>query len=160
MSKIITTSKNFKILVDDDNFEFLSQFRWSISNKGYAVSSGNKKKGYNKALKIHRLIMGLTDPKIQVDHINRDKLDNRICNLRECNNYQNSVNRGVNKNHPVGYKGVRILGNRYQTRIKSYGTTLYLGCYDDAKIAGRIYDVCSIILNGQNNYINNINLKV
>jgi len=56
---------------------------------------------------IHRIIMGIDDSKIQVDHINGNGLDNRKKNLRLCNNTDNNRNKiKPNKNNTSGYRGV------------------------------------------------------
>jgi hypothetical protein len=56
----------------------------------------------------HRIIWKIVygyDP-IQIDHINRNKQDNRICNLREVNTSQNNCNTSRYKNNTSGHKGV------------------------------------------------------
>jgi len=83
-------------LVDDKDFEYLNQFKWFVSPKGYVTRT-------LKGIKMHRVILELTNPKIQGDHINRDKLDNQRNNLRIATNAQNCSNRVFTKNK---YKGV------------------------------------------------------
>jgi hypothetical protein len=162
-TKTILTSKGEEILVDEFNYEHLNKFTWAVDSKGYVRSSSNRKKGIIGVIKMHRYIMGVYDKSYQVDHINRNKLDNRVCNLRVCTNYENSLNRGINKSHSTGFKGVKkhgIKNKPYQSRIKAYGKEVSLGYYSNPKIAARIYDVCSIILNGYGNFINNVDLKI
>ena len=56
---------------------------------------------------IHRIIMGINNPKIQVDHINGNGLDNRKNNLRLCNSAENNRNKlKPNKNNTSGYRGI------------------------------------------------------
>jgi hypothetical protein len=55
---------------------------------------------------MHRIVMGVTDPKIFVDHINGNTLDNRKENLRLCNNTENCRNSKKSVNNTSGYKGV------------------------------------------------------
>ena len=47
-------------------------------------------------------------PKEQIDHRNRDKRDNRWCNLREATHAQNMQNCKISKNNKSGFKGVTI----------------------------------------------------
>lgn len=77
----IKTRKGEEILVDDDKFEFLNQFTWHVSHYGYARTQSSKKKhGYSKAFYMHRCLTNCPDGLV-VDHINANKLDNRLENL-------------------------------------------------------------------------------
>lgn len=70
-------------------------------------------------------------PNAQIDHINRDKADNRIANLRLATNSQNHINKGLQKNNTSGFKGVvwePSLG-KWRARIKVNGRNKYLGVF-------------------------------
>ena len=57
----------------------------------------------------HRLAWAMSNgewPLLDIDHINEDKSDNRICNLRHASRSENMFNRGTNKNNTSGMKGV------------------------------------------------------
>jgi hypothetical protein len=56
----------------------------------------------------------------QIDHINRNALDNRIENLREATHSQNRINR-VQPNHSTGFRGVDKKRNRYRARVYADG---------------------------------------
>jgi hypothetical protein len=99
--KIIKTSSGKRIKVDVDDFEKLNQVSWQVTPKGYAVSEIK-----TKPVIMHRLVMGIHDPKIQVDHIKGNKLDNRKSQLRLCTNQQNQFNRVKHKRNTSGYRGV------------------------------------------------------
>ena len=71
-----TLAKGRVAIVDDEDFEFLNRFKWSVDKDGYAVSSGYR-------YKMHRLIMAASKKRI-VDHMNRDRLDNRSCSRCIC----------------------------------------------------------------------------
>jgi len=66
--------------------------------------------GYSKTFKVHRLVAQafLTNPegKKQVDHINRNKLDNNLSNLRYVTNQQNQYNIGFKKNNKLKEKNI------------------------------------------------------
>ena len=79
-------------LIDIGDVAFCKKHNWRISNKGYVTTTINKKSKH-----LHRLIMSPM-PQEEIDHINRDKLDNRKENLRICDRLTNMQNRGVNKN--------------------------------------------------------------
>lgn len=78
-------------------------------------------------------------PDSQIDHINRVKADNKICNLREVTHQQNQFNRDVNKNNTSGYIGVTMKGKKYRARITVEGKRTYLGLFDTAEKAGQAY---------------------
>jgi HNH endonuclease len=88
-----------------------------------------------KLLKVHRIIFVMHhgyEPKM-LDHINADKTDNRIENLRECVSAENVRNRPLNKNNTTGSKGVVFNKRRgkYMVRVSEK----YLGYYEDLELA-------------------------
>ena len=99
MKEIKLTNSGFT-LVDDENFDYLNQWKWQKSDNGYAYRCDKGKGVY-----IHRLI-NKTLFGLSTDHINRNKLDNRKENLRTCIGQLNFFNRGLNKNNTSGYKGI------------------------------------------------------
>lgn len=103
MKKIPLSQGKFA-LVDDEDFEFLNQFKWHLNNSGYAKtnSSINKKPIH---FLMHRLVFWALNGEI-LDHKNRDKLDNRKENLRVVSHKQNQINRGPHKNNKLQIKGV------------------------------------------------------
>ena len=87
-------------LVDDEDFEYLNQYRWHISAAKYVATHIKDKKVY-----MHRLIMK-TPKGLDTDHINRSTLDNRKSNLRVATRSENNVNTGLWKSNTSGHKGV------------------------------------------------------
>lgn len=69
-------------------------------------------------------------PRDQIDHINRCPPDNRIANLRECDNSQNAANRGVQARSKSGVKGIFVDKNgTYRPYTKRLGKMIHLGSY-------------------------------
>lgn len=106
--KLIPLTQGYFAIVDDADYEWLSQFKWRIqkkpNNRYYARTSikiGNK----YKTVGMHRLIMN-SPQGMDVDHINRNGLDNRRANLRVCTRSQNIQNTSTCKNSSSQYKGV------------------------------------------------------
>lgn len=95
-----------KVLIDDEDEEIFNQYKWHISDTGYAVWRG-KENGKKRTIRLHRLI---AKPKegLVVDHINRDKLDNRRSNLRCVTPAINCRNRDEVENA----KGYYLSGSR------------------------------------------------
>src|SRR3990167_2096609 len=102
--KKIKLSQNKYALVDDSDFEFLNQWKWSLSSGGYAERQELKSLGGEK-IRMHRLIIGAKEGQ-QADHKNMNRIDNRRGNLRICTKSQNMMNCGRRKNNTSGYKGV------------------------------------------------------
>lgn len=79
-------------------------------------------------------------PAAEMDHINRDTLDDRWVNLREATRFQNGANkRSANKNSKTGFRGVRPKGRRYEASIYRHGERKILGCFDTPQEAGAMY---------------------
>ena len=78
-------------------------------------------------------------PDAEIDHINRDRADNRIENLRLANSSLNKVNttRAVAK---TGYIGVQVNGRGWQARIGSESRTHVIGQFDTREAAAKAYD--------------------
>jgi len=98
----------------------------------------------NKRYRAHRLAWLYVNgfmPR-QIDHINQNKLDNRMSNLREANHSENGQNISqANKNNRLNIRGVRkhALANKYQARIKIDYKEVYLGLFDTIEQAHEAY---------------------
>lgn len=69
-------------------------------------------------------------PTLQLDHINRNKDDNRIANLREVDNKQNQENVEMWNTNRTGFRGVSSAkGGKFQADIKINGKSKYLGLF-------------------------------
>jgi hypothetical protein len=92
---------------------------------------------------------------LSIDHINGDKRDNRIENLREATGSQNQHNKGLNRNNKTGVKGVtwRVDRNRYRARIKVFGKDRFLGDFLSLDEARRVVEDARRALHGE--YANN-----
>lgn len=126
MKKIELTQGKFTI-VDDEDFEFLNQWKWTVfCNKVpfYAYRQGPRPK--RELILMHRLLLKCPKNKI-IDHINGDGLDNRKENLRIVTHHQNLINHGVSKRNKSGFSGVRFYENRWQASITFNKKYMLLG---------------------------------
>ena len=116
----------FTARVDAGDLETVSKYRWYLKD-GYAVTSMA-----GKRVKMHHLILGKPPKGQEVDHENKDRLDNRRSNLRFLTRQQNAKNRSVGK-------GYRQKGKRWEAYIQSNGKQIYLGMFDTEAQAEEAY---------------------
>lgn len=91
---------------------------------------------FGKHIKAHKLAWFYEYgyiPLNEIDHINHNRLDNRINNLRETT--QNSKNKSLYKNNTTGFSGVYKKGNKFAAQINGKKTFKYLGSFSTAKEA-------------------------
>lgn len=142
------------MIVDEEDFEKLSQNSWSSYNyRGVwrCQSVINK-----KTVKPHRIIMGVTDPKIQIDHIDGNPFNNSKRNLRLCSNAENNMNIPPRPNGTSKYKGVRVSsnGSKYLASIMSNYKGIHIGTFKSEEDAARAYDAKARELFGEFAYLN------
>ena len=113
------------------------------SEAGYVTNRGYKSiciKG--RQMLAHRLIWvymtGSVAPE-EIDHINRDKLDNRWDNLRLANRTSNQANKTAQKNNRLQLKGVSEDRGRYRARININGKTVTIGSFGSPEKAHEAY---------------------
>lgn len=90
-------------------------------------------------------------PKGQIDHINGNKADNRITNLRVASGSENLRNRGKPANNTSGYKGVSWIARyrKWQATIKFDGKNKYLGRFATREEAADAYGKAALQHHGE-----------
>ena len=139
--KLIALTKGYFAKVDDEDFEMVSGFKWQAKigkTNVYAVRTVRAHDGFETTQSMHRLVMGVTDSKAHVDHINHNGIDNQKNNLRIATNAQNCRNRRTPKNNSSGYKGVSF--NKKDGKFFARYADAYLGCFDCPMEAARHYN--------------------
>lgn len=135
----IELNNGLKCLVDDDDFGYLNRFNWTAVKHRqtfYAIRNEYGAKD-QKGHRIHRVIMGITNSKILIDHIDGNGLNNQKSNIRICTppqNRHNSVGWGLSK-----YPGVTKRGNRWIARIRPTGNHFHLGSFATEQEAAEAY---------------------
>ena len=131
-------------LVDDDDFEWLSQFKWYAVKFGrtfYAVRQAPRVNGKQRTIWMHREVLGLKPGDPRVDHRDGDGLNNQRMNLREATHRQNMMNsRG--RSGSSRFKGVDWdkRAKKWRARISVNGKKKHLGYFIDEEEAARAYD--------------------
>lgn len=121
-----------EILIDDEDFERVNQYSWSLTRKyynSYAVRANQ--------IILSRFIMRIKDPKICVDHIDGNTLNNQKSNLRICSTQENLRNK---RSRTDTYKGITYNGFSWLAQIQHRGLNYYLGSHDTPEKAAKAYD--------------------
>jgi hypothetical protein len=125
-----------------------------LTKNGSPVGWLHQRVGYryvnidSKEYREHRLIWLWVNgewPTGQIDHINGDKTDNRIENLRDVGGSQNQWNIHANVNNSTGFRGVVFIKamSKYRAQIRRNGKRTYLGTFDSAELASAAYQAAA-----------------
>lgn len=146
--KTIQLSNGAMVLVDDADFDTLSQFNWHQDSKGYAYRLKRIGKGKRLSFRMHRVILNVPS---RVDHQDLNKLNNQRHNLRPCTQSQNNCNHLKRSNNTSGYKGVQWYkrDSKWMARIQFEGRVKCLGFFDDILEAANAYNAAAITLHGE-----------
>lgn len=121
----------------------------AVGNHGYRVGRVNY-----KLLLAHRVIWAIHYgewPEDQIDHIDGDRLNNRIGNLREATNSENNRNRGIGESNTSGFKGATWVSRRkaFQAQIYVDRRNIFLGYHATAEAAHAAYCEAAKKLHGE-----------
>lgn len=145
--KTITLSQGFVALVDDDDYDRVSAFKWTASKTKttvYAVRKVRTLAGRTTSQLLHRFILDVTHPRIDVDHEDHNGLNNQRNNLRLCVRGENDGHRRKSRGTSQ-YKGVSWDSGRglWRAFITIHNTTRFLGRFHDERDAALAYDVAA-----------------
>jgi len=156
--KEIQLTQGYVALVDDEDFERVSAYKWSVNTVTkkdgsvitYAKRNARRDVG-EKIWCMHRLILGVTDPKVEVDHEDHDGLNNQRYNLRVASGSQNQHNARIRSDNTSGFKGVswHKQHKKWITRIQVEGKMLHVGLFTDLLEAACAYDMAAIKHHGE-----------
>ena len=133
--EIILNNSDNNCLIDTEDYELIKNNHWVLSSDGYAISSS----GDLFRKRMHRIIMHVNND-LLIDHINRNRLDNRKSNLRIVDNQHNSFNQTIRSTNTSGVIGVTWWkrDQNWSAQIKYNYKSHRLGYFDnfdDAVIA-------------------------
>lgn len=144
--RTIPLSRGYEAIVDDEDYERLSQYRWHafvrvFGDREYVLA---RRSAGNRTPLMHREILNAPDG-VEVDHRNGNGLDNRRKNLRLCTRSQNMANT-PNKTRGL-YRGVRknTNGYRWTAKIGISGRQIVLGsAFETPELAAAAYNAAAL----------------
>jgi len=135
--KKIKLTQGFHAIVDNDDYKYLNQFKWHVLNNKnrphltkYARRYKGKKNGKRIYITMHQEIMNLKNIKFEIDHKDRNGLNNQKNNLRKCTRSQNQANTGRRIGSKSTFKGVYSRGIKYVSQKRHNGRIVYLGIFE------------------------------
>jgi hypothetical protein len=140
-------------IMDEIDYPLVKDFRWFTKHSHgnyYALANPPRRLGIGKIIRMHRLIMGLSS-NLQIDHRNRQGLDNRRSNLRLATHAQNQRNGKRPKTNTSGYKGVNWhkLSQKWRACISINNKQKHLGLFNSLSEAIIAYDKAAKKHHGQ-----------
>lgn len=152
--RIYTFKDGRETIFDSDDTALICQYSIAIDNNGY-VRARYCTGGKDSFILLHRLVMNA--PKgVSVDHINRDKLDNRKTNLRFANQSQNAANSIKPTGFKNKYKGVQPYYRRWRANIGVNYKRIHLGVFATEQEAAKAYNAAAVKYFGEFAYLNDI----
>ncbi len=146
---MLTVNINENVVLFDDDDSWVLRYSLSVIDNGkghkrVVFTSGELEYKY-----VHRVIISTRKGQI-VDHINRNPLDNRKCNLRHVSKYINAANASLHRDKadqslPIGV--TKTKHGKYKARISITGTRLELGVFDTPIEAAEAYRRYAVIFN-------------
>ena len=135
-----------RAIIDLDNINLIKQYRWYFDkSSGYICARLTDR----KIIGIHRFLLN-PDKTEHIDHINRNKLDNKKSNLRICSNQENAFNTNLNSKNTSGHKGVWYdkARNKWASEIMFNYKKIFLGRFENINDAINIRNKKEIELFG------------
>lgn len=152
MTKTLIVSGK-RVLVDAGFFELLRGFTWTLDPSGYPRAT-IPYEGRKRQVRMHTFLGWSGEKGKCADHINGNKLDNRVCNLRMVTYSVNAHNKPQQKE---GYRGVRSNGHgKFMARITVKRVPIYLGTYASEELAAEVYNAAARFYYGPNARINKV----
>jgi hypothetical protein len=144
--KTVPLTQGFVAMVDDADYGRVSAHKWCATRAKtnvYGVRKVRTPEGRTTSQLLHRFVMGVTDPTIDVDHKDHDGLNCQRHNLRKCVRGENDGNRRKTRGSSQ-YKGVSWSRSKGRWRACiEIGKTVHLGYFADEAKAALAYDAAA-----------------
>lgn len=154
--RLIPLSQGQFSIVEEADYEWLMAWKWAAQfckkmNSYYACRNESHENGTKDNVRMHRLVLGVSDPKLHVDHIKPgNTLDNRRSNLREATASQNNCNAKLSKANTSGFKGVWFYKRtgKWHAGITINRQKVSLGYFDTPEEASVVRERSALKLHG------------
>ena len=150
--RYIPLTRGLYALVDAKNYDWLCRHKWTVQATHAGKAQYAVRGSHGRKIFMHREIMK-TPPDMVVDHINRNGLDNREANMRNCTRLQNLQNRYWKAGRSQ-YRGVSPQGDKWMALVGYNGETIYVGLFEDEVEAARARDRKAYELAGEFAWLN------
>jgi len=162
MKKISLTQNQFA-LVDDEDYDYLNQYKWYAKlgrGDNFYAYRNVRVNGKYTLIAMHQEIMGTHGNKLKkiIDHIDHDTLNNQKSNMRICDVKRNTWNARVYSSNTSGFKGVHWHKKcqKYIARVRIDKETHYLGLFETAIEAAKAYNAKALELHGEFAFLNKV----
>jgi hypothetical protein len=153
MAKEIQLTQGKVAIVDDDDFEYLNQWKWfanKMKGKFYVGRSITVSKNKKIRISMHRFIMK-PEKCMVIDHLDGNPLNNQKNNLRICTRAENMRNYKLPVNNTSGFKGVywHKITSKWMAYICFNNKIFHLGLFHVLKDAARAYNAAALKYHGE-----------
>jgi hypothetical protein len=157
MSEHISQDKALQMFEYKDGYIFWRSSSQADAHIGKKAGTECSKSGYRRVriygrfYQVHRIIFLMFNGYIPrfIDHINQDRSDDRIENLRAASIGQNRCNSKISANNKTGFKGVSISGRAFRAQIAVNKKKITIGRFSDPMIAAHEYNKAAIKFHGE-----------
>lgn len=140
-------------VIDAGDYQKIADYKWTLNNYGYAAARIEKQR-----VLLHRMVMPPCPAGYEIDHIDRDRLNNKKSNLRVVSRGQNTMNRPGDVGCTSQYKGVcwSHKKQKYVAQIAKEGKHYFIGHYDSEIMAAKAYNKVANKLFGKYGWLNDV----
>lgn len=147
----VPLTKGYEAVIDAADVPLVGAWSWCASVEACTVYAMRKGPAPDyRTIRLHRYILGAA-PGEDVDHQDRNGLNNRRGNLRFASASENARNRAVSRANTSSFKGVsfNVRDKVWQAHIKLDGRKKHLGCFSRPSDAAAAYAKASAALHGE-----------
>jgi hypothetical protein len=155
MVREIPLTQGYVALVDDEDYESVSQFNWHALITRHTVYARRWTRMPNRRIVyLHRMLVCPEGERLWVDHIDGDGLNNTRANLRSVTQAENSRNRRPQIRNQSGFKGVNRQGSNWRAAIQQENMYTHIGMFETAEQAAKAYDEAALEHFGEFAFLN------